>query len=220
MKKITISLITLLCVLTISAQDITTMWPYKYPDFRDGTVYFKSRQTLSAPVNVHLLKSSLHYLDKEEIKEVTTSDIVLVQVDNDSYFMRNNQLIYVIAGDSLAFLGETLMADFAALQNSGGAYGSSSSVQATNKLSSIDIGGITLTNHMELKSQKEGGSLLPVTRKYYIVTAENIYPATRKGIESELSGSEKEAFKQFVKQHKINWKRQESLITLLEFFKN
>lgn len=220
MKKIAISLITLCCALTIGAQDITTMWPYKYPDFRDGTVYFKNRQTLAAPVNVHLLKSSLHYLDKEEIKEVTISDIVLVRIDNDNYFMRDNQLMYVIAGDSVAFLGETLMADFAALQDSGGAYGSSSSVQATNKLSSIDIGGITVTDHMELRSKKDGGSLLPVTRKYYIVTAENIYPATRRGIESELSGSEKEAFKQFVKQHKINWKRQASLVTLLEFFKN
>lgn len=218
MKKIVL-FISILCFTTaLQAQDITTMWPYKYSDFRNGTVYFINKKTLSAPVNVHLLKSTLHYLDNDQVKEVTTSEIVLVQIDEDNYFMRDNQLMRVLSGDSTGFVAELVLADFGALTESGGAYGSSSNVQATRKLSSLEIGGISITNHMELKSNKESGSLLPLNTKYFIVTPDAVYPATRKGIESQLPDNKKDSFKQFLKQNKVSWKRPESLSVLLNFF--
>lgn len=211
--------ISILCFTTaLQAQDITTMWPYKYSDFRNGTVYFINKQTLTAPVNVHLLKSTLHYLDNDQIKEVTTSDIVLVQIGEDHYFMRNNQLMRVLSGDSTGFVAELQLADFSALNESGGAYGSSSSVQATRKLSSLEIGGINITNHMELKSNKESGSLLPLDTKYFIVTPDAIYPATKKGIVSQLPDNKKDAFKRFLKKNKVSWRRPETLHVLLNFF--
>ncbi|MBK5195327.1 MAG: hypothetical protein JJE08_04735 [Proteiniphilum sp.] len=220
MKKIVLY-ISILCFTTaLQAQDITTMWPYKYSDFRNGTVYFINKKTLSAPVNVHLLKSTLHYLDSDQVKEVTTSEIVLVQIDEDNYFMRDNQLMRVLSGDSTGFVAELVLADFGALTESGGAYGSSSNVQATRKLSSLEIGGISITNHMELKSNKESGSLLPLNTKYFIVTPDAVYPATKKGIESQLPDNKKDAFKQFLKQNKVAWKRPESLSALLNFFKD
>lgn len=208
-----------LCAATASmAQDVTTMWPYVYPDFKTGTVYFINQRTLSAPVNIHLLKSSLHYLEHDNIKEALTSDIVLVQVNEDKYYMRDNQLMRVVGGDSIGFVAELVTVDFNAIMETGGAYGSSSNVQATRKLSSLEIGGINITNHMELKSKKDAGSLMPLIKKYYIVTANKVYPANRKGIEFVLPEHKQAAFKQFVKQHKINWKRPDSLIELLEFF--
>ncbi|GHT49341.1 hypothetical protein FACS189440_14910 [Bacteroidia bacterium] len=202
------------------AQEVTTMWPYIYSDFQKGTVYFKDQQILEAPVNVHLLKSSLHYLDKDQIKEAESSDIVLVQIGSDRYYMRNNQLMRVVTGDSIGFIAELVTADFNALAESGGAYGSSSSVQATRKLSSVEIGGVSITNHVELKSKKDAGSLLPLTKKYYIVTEDQVYPANKKGFESQLPENKRNAFKQFIKQNKIKWNKPESLIALLEFLKD
>lgn len=220
MKKLILYLSVLCFTIMLHAQDITTMWPYKYPDFRDGTVYFTDKKTLSAPLNVHLLKSALHFLDNGQIKEVTTSEIVLVQISEDNYYMRNNQLMRVLSGDSTGFVAELLLADFDALAESGGAYGSSSNVQATRKLSSLEIGGINITNHMELKSNKDNGSLLPLSTKYFIVTSDAVYPATKKGIESQLTGSKKDEFKRFLKENKVQWKRPESLSSLLNFFKD
>jgi hypothetical protein len=220
MKKIALYLAVLCVSAALHAQDITTMWPYKYPDFRNGTVYFVNKKSLSAPLNVHLMKSSLHFLDKEHIKEVTTSEIVLVSIGDDHYYMRNNQLMRVLSGDSTGFVAELILADFDALTESGGAYGSSSNVQATRKLSSLEIGGISITNHMELKSNKDSGTLLPVTTSYFIVTPDVVYPATKKGIESQLPDNRKDAFKQFLKQNKVAWKRPESLAVLLNFFKD
>ena len=218
MKKSAFYLLLLCFATLLQAQNTTTMWPYKYSDFQNGTVYFANKRTLSAPVNVHLLKSSLHYLENGQIKEVTTSDIVLVRVGQDQYYMRNNQLMRALSGDSTGFVAELVLADFDALSDSGGAYGSSSNVQATRKLSSLEIGGISITNHMELKSNKDGGSLLPVDTKYFIVTTDAIYPATKRGITAELPDDRKDAFNRFLKKNKVNWRRPETLQILLNFF--
>ncbi|MDR2839659.1 MAG: hypothetical protein LBV75_00105 [Paludibacter sp.] len=201
------------------AQEVTTMWPYIYSDFQSGTVYFKDQQTLVAPVNVHLLKSALHYLENDQIKEAKSSDIVLVQVGYDRYYMRNSQLMRVVVGDSVGFVAELVTADFNALTESGGAYGSSSNVQATRKLSSMEIGGVSITNHIELKNRKDGGAMLPLAKKYYIVTEDQVYSANKKEFESQLPTEKRDAFKQFIKQHKIKWNQPDSLITLLEFLK-
>jgi hypothetical protein len=218
MKKTVLFLLVLCLATALQAQNITTMWPYKYSDFRNGTVYFVNKRTLSAPFNVHLLKSSLHYLDNGQVREVTTSDIVLVLIDEDQYYMRNNQLMRVLSGDSIGFVAELVLADFDALIESGGAYGSSSNVQATRKLSSLEIGGINITNHMELKSNKDSGLLLPVETKYFIVTRDAVYPATKRGISSQLSDDKKDAFNRFLKKNKVNWRRPETLHVLLDFF--
>ncbi|GHU94657.1 hypothetical protein FACS1894156_3120 [Bacteroidia bacterium] len=201
------------------AQEVTTMWPYMYPDFTTGTVYFANQQTLTAPVNVHLLKSTLHYLDKEQIKEAQLAEIVLVKIGYNRYYVCDNQLMRIAAGDSTGFVAELVTADFDAIRESGGAYGSSSSVQATRKLSSVEIGGVNITNHVELKNKKDAGSLLPLSKKYYIVTTDQIYPANKKGFASQLPAHQQDAFKQFIKQHKIKWNQPESLLALLEFLK-
>jgi hypothetical protein len=200
------------------AQDITTMWPYAYPEFVNGTVHFDDSSTLQAPVNVHLQKSRLHYLERGNIKEAKVTGMLWVEVGADAYYVRNGELFKMLAGRAQLFLASLTLADFNAIMESGGAYGSSSNVQATRKLSSVEIGGINITNHVELKSKKDAGALLPISVKYYVVTPNDVYPATRKGIAAKLSGEREDAFKRFVKQHKIKWNNPESLKTLLDFF--
>lgn len=219
MKKIIPLSILLFVSYFLPAQEITTMWPYHYPEFKDGTVYLKNERTLVAPLNVHLLKSSLHYLDQDKIKEVTSSDIVVVRISDDTYYVRNNQLMRVVEGDSTGFLAELELADFGALRDGGGAYGSSSNVQAVRRLSSLEIGGINITNHMELNGKKDEGELLPLDKTFYLVTPDRIFLATKKGIESELTDAQKKAFRKFTKERKIKWKNTESLYSLLDFLK-
>jgi hypothetical protein len=218
-QAIFFSLMAFANVIAGFTQDITTMWPYKYAEFQTGEVYFTGGQTLSAPLNLHLLKSALHYLDKEQIKTVQSSDLAFVVIGYDKYYVRNDQLLRVMSGDSAVFLAELLLADFDAIMESGGAYGSSSNVQATSKMSSLSIGGINVTNHVELKSKKDSGTLLPIMQKYFFVVNDKVYEASRKRIESQLSAEKKESFKQFIKKHKIKWTQADSLIELLEFLR-
>jgi len=219
-QRVFFFIIALFGTIAAQAQNITTMWPYVYPDFQEGAVYFKDHTSLSAPLNVHLLKSTLHYLEGEKIKEAASGDIESVRIGFDQYYVCDNQLMRVVDGDSTGFIAELTEADFSALNESGGAYGSSTNVQATRKVSSMEIGGVSIVNHMELKEKKDAGVLLPLTQKYFIVFDGKEYPATRKGIMSELSKDRQDAFKHFVKQKKIKWKQPESLMFLLDFFKN
>jgi len=219
-QKVFFFIIGLCVTIAAQAQDVTTMWPYVYPDFKEGVVYFKDHTSLSVPLNVHLLKSTLHYLEGEKIKEAISGDIESIRIENDLYYVCDDQLMRVVDGDSTGFVAELVEADFSALHDSGGAYGSSSNVQATSKLSSMEIGGVSIVNHMELKEKKDAGTLLPLTRKYFVVVDEKVYPANRKAIMSELSKDRKDGFKQFVKQNKIKWKQPQSLMLLLDFLKN
>lgn len=219
-QKVFFFIIALCGTIGAQAQSSTTMWPYVYPDFQEGVVYFKDNTSLNAPLNVHLLKSTLHYLEGEKIKEAISGDIESVGIGSDQYYVYNNQLMRVVNGDSTGFIAELTEADFSALNESGGAYGSSSSVQATRKVSSMEIGGVSIVNHMELKEKKDAGALLPLTKKYFIIIDGKNYPASRKGIMSELPEDKQDTFKKFVKQNKIKWKQSESLVLLLDFFKN
>jgi len=212
-----IALVFLCGIVVTPALSITSMWPYVYGDFQRGTVSFKDSTSLSAEVNVHLLKSTLHYLKDNQIIEANTSDIVVVRINLDTYYVKNNQLLRFITGDSVEYVAELVLADFDGMMSSGGAYGSSSNVQATSKLTSVEVGGVNITNHMELKSNKEGGALLPLIRKYVLVTPDKMYPATRKGIESLLPEARKASFKQFLKTKKVSWKDPASLVPLLDF---
>lgn len=218
MKRYVFVVLVFLCSMIVAqAQSTTSMWPYVYPDFQRGTVYFKDLNTLSADVNVHLLKSTLHYLNNDQIIEANTSEIAVVQINVDTYYVKNNQLLRFITGDSVKYVAELVLADFDGIMSSGGAYGSSSNVQATSKLSSMEVGGVSITNHIELKNNKEGGALLPLVRKYVLVTPDKMYLATRKGVESQLPENRKAAFKQFLKEKKVSWKDPASLVLLLDF---
>lgn len=219
-RKIFAGLLMVVSSLYVFAQEPTSMWPYIYSDFQQGTVYFNDTKTLSAPINIHLLKSKLHYIEKDHIKEAISDDILLALIGNDKYYVRNGQLMRVVTGDSTGFIAELAVADFDAIMDSGGAYGSSSNVQATRKLSSLEIGGVHITNHMELKSKKDAGSLLPLSKKYFIVTVDAIYPANRKAFENMLPAARRAELKPFLKKNKINWRQPDSLALLLNFLKD
>jgi len=219
MKKVLIILMVMIAPY-IAAQDITTNWPYIYKDFTKGTVYYKGGQKTEALMNIHLLRGTLHFLDKEIIKEARSVDILVVEIGDDKYFASNNQMLKVISGTQTSFLGELSIADFTALNEPGAAYGASANSQSTKKLTSLDsrTAGNFVTNHIELKNNKDGGSLLPVSKKYYIVSGGEIYLATKKGIESKMPLEKKREFLDFVKKNKIKWKTPESLVKLLEYF--
>ena len=224
MKKIALILIFILPVVFLYAQDITTNWPYIYSNFTQGKVYYSGGETHEAPMNIHLLKSKLHYVDGNNIKEAQNVDILLVEIGKDKYYSYNGQMIKVLSGNQNSFLGELNLADFSKLDDTGGAYGTSANSQSTKQLSSVEIGrygnyGSINTNHIDMLNNKDGGKLLHVSKEYYIVADGKIYPATKKGIETELVSDDKEAFNAFVKQNKIKWKDADSLAKLLGFLR-
>jgi hypothetical protein len=218
MKRILFTILLVTSALFLSAQQCTTLWPYVYPEFMEGTLYLSGQEKLNAKFNVHVQESKLHYLDRGIIKETLNKDIVMVTIGDDIYMVVDGTVMKVVGSEERGFVATLILGDFDSLFNSSGAYGASSSSSAVMKLSSIDIGGKQIVNHMVLREGRDEGMPLPLKYKYFIVTKGEVYPASRRGIIKKLEKAESKKFKKFLKGHNIDWSSPQSMLTILDFF--
>ena len=218
MKKIVTILILVFTASYTWAQDCTTLWPYVYPEFKQGTLIMQGNKQLESKFNIHVQESKLHYIDNGIIKEAQCDNILLVKIGDDLYMNVDGKVMKVIGSEARGFIATLILGDFDKLNNSAGAYGSSSSSSATTKLASIEIGGKTIVNLMELMQNKENGITIPIKYSYYLVTKGKVIKATKKDIKSQLNSAENEEFKKFLSEHKIKWGDPNSMLTLLDFF--
>lgn len=205
---------------TAIAQNVTTLWPYIYPEFQQGTLYLSNKQEIKGALNVHVYKSRLHFLENDLIKEAETSDIVLAMIGDDKYMVVDGRVMKVIGSKEKGFVALQIMGDFEQLNSQSGAYGGPTTTASVNNLSSIVIGGINITNHVSLRQDRENGIALPLKYKYFIVTKGTVYEAARRGILSKLDDAKSKEFKRFLKTHKIEWTEAQSLLQIVDFLNN
>lgn len=198
----------------------TTKWPYLYEEFEDGTVFFSSDQkTKQMKLNVHLQNCTLHYLDGDKVLQSNPRDIEMVQIGKDQFVYMNGELVRLVKSDKEVSIVKLVKADMAALsKGTSGAYGMGTEVSAVNQLTSIQLGGVSNLSHTQMKIERSDGKDLPLINEYYFIFGDKIVEATRKDVEKSLGEDGKTKLKVFVKQNKIKWKDEVSLIKLLEFF--
>jgi len=219
MKRIYLVSCLLFTFLISNAQECTTLWPYIYSDFLEGSIVMEGGKTLTKPVNIHILESKLQYIEGENIIEANLKDVVMLKIGQEKYIPIKGQMMKIIIENEKGMIALMILGNFEAVVEEGGAYGSSSNTLATMKLSSIDIGGKNIMNHMELKANRDLGKSLPLIFKYFVVVDGNTIPATRKGIEEYLQTPEKiKLFRKFIKTNKINWNKPDNLNKILDFF--
>ena len=215
--------IILLCgaALAASAQTVeeyqpTSTWPYIYPDFMDGTLHQSPGGEIEGKFNIHLLESRLHFIEGDLVKEASPADVYSVKIGQDIFFNAGGAMMRVLAKSDNGIVAQLTEIDVTRLNETGGAYGSSSNSMATTALSSIEnVGGIgARVNHMEMKNAKNEGKILPVITKLYIVTGTKVLFAAKKDVSE---ASDKEAFKSFQKEHKIKWRDPQSLLQVVDF---
>ena len=217
MKKIILTLLTVLAAIGLKAQDCSTSWPYLYPEFTEGTIYMKDGTKIVHQVNVHILHGRLHYIDKGVVKEALANDILLIKVGEDEYMNVNGDIMKVAAKNDKGLVAMLQLGDFDRLRETGGAYGSSTTSSATRKLTSIDVAGKVNQNHMELGESRHNGEAVDLVATYWLVTPGVTVEATQKAIRETLDDEGKAEFKKWLKQNKIKWKNPDSLLKLTEF---
>ena len=204
----------------LSAQDSepTTTWPYIYSDFKSGELKPLSGAPIQGAFNIHVLESRLHFIEDGMIREMKPSEVLSVKVGDDYFASVSGKMMKVLAKSDNGLIAEEVLVDVARLNTTGGAYGSSSNSIATQALSSLEgIGGTRSNmNHMELKNAKDEGSPLPVIVKRYLVFPGYVVYATKADV-SKLVGIDKDELNSFIKENKIKWKDENSLIKMLDF---
>lgn len=198
------------------AQDPTTSWPYLYQDFLDGTVYMKQGQCLQQRMNIHLGHSKVHFLDGQTIKVLSIADVAAIKIGEDSFVPFEGKMLKVEQSSPKGLIASETVGDFAALAETGGAYGTSSTTQSTQRMSSLDAFQTEGQNHMIILQNKHNGQILPLKTKYYLISPAASCRAAKKELTAVFSDRAGE-WKAFLKGHKINWNKPESLAQILEF---
>lgn len=206
------------CWIVASAQEPTTRWPYLFTEFRPGYVEITDGATRTYPLNIHLRRGQLHYLDADGlIHEATIGEVVGAKVGSDTFLQVSGEMMRVIARSEHGCVVEEVLGDFAALNETGGAYGTSSQTAATRRLSSIETDGQINQNHMLLMQSRSEGQMLNQLKTWYLVYPGFVVKATRGEVEKVIPVERKAEWKAWNKANKVKWNQPESLIALLDF---
>lgn len=197
----------------------TTMWPYLFDDFQEATFYTPKGDKGKAKVNIHLLRNDLHYLNGSKIYSPDNQNDVarLILADSTVFVRCENFFIEVWGETPQAIVGRRVTGDFDRLLQGTGAYGTSASTSAIDKLSSLQIGGISNLNYDFIRVEREAGEALPVTERLYFVVNGKLYAANKRTVSKLLPKSEQKAFGTFLKENDIKWKDAVSLRKVLEY---
>ena len=223
MKRISLLIAVLILTMGTYAQKFepNTNWPYLYENFTPGVIYFDGNTKSEAELNIHLWGNVLHYVGKEgKIFQSKDKNVIRVEIGDDAYIFMNQKLVNVLAVEGTNVLVKQTRGDFDALRsNGGGAYGSSTNSSATKDLSSLDVDlrGMDQPELGLMLQEKSEGRAIPLVESYYFVISDQQIEATKKGVEKYVGAEKKDALKQFLKDHKIKWKNDESLALLLHF---
>ena len=224
MKRIFIIMVSLCLPLFLGAQEKyqpTSVWPYLYSDFTEGELQMIGGAPQKGIYNIHLSEGRLHFIEDGMIREASFSEVFSVRIGKDYFANVGGSMMKVLAQSDQGMVVEKSVVDLVALNSSGGAYGSSSSTQATMSLSSMEgVGGTrTNMNHMELRNSRDEGQLLPLTVHLYLLIDGVLIPATKKEV-ADSGRATKEELKVFYKENKIRWKDPQSLLLLVGLLGN
>ena len=225
MRKQVLLVMMSVMALVAGAYTPNTKWPYVYENFAEGTLY-RGKDYSVAQFNIHYMGNVLHYINPEDDKIYTAkgNDVDSVMIADRKYVLVDHKdgrkMMEVVAqsGGNMAFRLDYVDFD-AAMQSGGGAYGSSSNSSATRNLSSLDLGGMNNPKHGLLLQEKNDGKSLVVRSRYYLRIGKFDIEANKKAVEQIVPAEKEEEWKQFLKKNKIKWKKPESLLQVLEFFK-
>ena len=220
MKRIILLTICLIASVSLYGQDCTTVWPYLYNDFTEGAVNKTSGKTINYKLNVHVKESKLHFLSGNLVNEAYLTDVASVRIGDDVYIPVNQKLMRMIAQDGEDYVLELKVANLSNINETGGAYGTSSSTSATNKLSSIETDSQINQNHMLLKASRNNGESLELESTYYFLINGELIEATARIVDKKIAPKDKALWKQFKKENKLRWNQDESLKKILLFLKS
>lgn len=219
MRKLLL-MILLGCTILANAQFApNTRWPYLYENFSQGTIYFAKNQKSEAQLNIHLLGNTLHYITQDgKIFESSDKDVIRVEIGNDIYWFANHKLMQVMAQKGDCALLKLVYGDFNSMTSGSGAYGSSLNSSASRDLSSLDLGGLNQPELGKMLQERNDGSEIPLETAYYFILGGKVVEANKKTVTETVEASQSDNWKKFLKENKIKWKKEDSLISVLGFF--
>lgn len=211
----------LMLVITCMAKfEPNTKWPYIYENFLDGVVYSPDMQKSEGKLNIHLSGNVLHYVGKDgKVYKSDDNKISRVEIGQDVYLVVDHSLMQLVAQEGKNLLLKYMRAEFSRIQSdNGGAYGASLNSSSTNKLSSIELGGLNTPELGHLLQERSDGAEIPVSIVYYFIVDGKRIEANKNEVTKWCGEENKsEDWKTFLKANKLKWKNEASLKSILQY---
>lgn len=196
-----------------------TRWPYLNEHFQEGIIYFDDNKKSSAQLNIHLWGNVLHYVTPEgKIFESSDKNIVRVEIGKTAYLYGDGQLMELLGRKGNHVLLKLQKGDFDAMKAGAGAYGASLNSSASTDLNSLDLGGMDKPSLAKMQSEKNDGREIPMVIEYYFIIDGKVLKATKGEMTDFVSVANRNKWKTFLKTHKIKWRKEDSLMEILDFF--
>ena len=116
----------------------TSSWPYLYDEFQEGTLIWSGGKEKGGKFNINLADKKLHFIEGAYIKAATMADVQTVRIGQEVYQNAAGEMLKVLSMSDKSLVLEGRDIDYAALNETGGAYGSSSTTIGTMALSSLE----------------------------------------------------------------------------------
>ena len=231
MKKLVLTLTSLLLGIGLFAQGPTTTWPYLFPSFEDAVVQLKDKAAATQKVNIHVYKGALHYLDPNGvIREALMLEVMSVEVGADKYVNKDGTLVKVLAENEAGCVAEELLGDIEvpkkqhAARNpmidnraQSGAFEITAQQQAAVKVSVFDLANTVGSSEKSVKSVSDRGREIEMVKKNYVIVGTTYVVATKKGLSDWLPQDRQADWKDWQKDNKVKWNDPQSLLSIASF---
>ncbi len=226
MKTVVLALIALVCLdfTGLAQSNAYTVKPgesankalpadvqYHYPQFTQGTVFFRDGTASNATLDYNLLSGEMQFIaPKGDTMAVSNeATIKYILIDSDTFFY-DKTFLKLIDGNATAKLAQKEVLVIGDVKKSGG-YGLLSSSSSITTISSINSNGrvTKLTENKQIILSKK------VT--YYIGDAYNHFLPTSKKNIIKLFGKKQAAIEQYFKDNKVLFNNEEDLKALIKF---
>ena len=220
MKKLMLIMGLVFSTLMASAKyEPNTKWPYIYENFTSGTIYSTNNMKSEGKLNIHLSGNVLHYIGGDG--KVYMSDdrkISRVEIGKDAYIYIDHYLMQVVGSVGEQVLLKYTKAEFSRMQSStSGAYGTDLNTSSSRQLSSLDLGGLNTPELGKMLQERNDGAEIPLSIEYFFFMDGKKVEAKKSDVIDYLGADKADDFNKFVKENKIKWKNEDSLIAVLKY---
>ncbi len=226
MRKAGFIVIYFIALQFVNAQEVevtqqpTSNWPFYFTDFVNATIELngEKEQVTKTSININLFTGELQYLDETKTIRIlqNVEDVKRIVVNEALQFIFVDNFVQKITAETDHYkITRKEKGSLSDLQESTGAYGSSTNTAAVDKIHDKLIGGINNFHYATLVSDKSGTSFKPEV-DYFLIGEGFVEKLNKRNVLKHFEGHE-DQIERFLKKEKIKFKDEQQYATFLNF---
>jgi hypothetical protein len=182
---------------------------YRYPDFTEGKVIFKSGKITPGKLNYNFLSGEMQFIQSgDTLTFANTKDLRSIAIAQDTFYYHNAYMEMIHRGKFKVFLKQVV--EIKDIQKEG-AFGTINRTSASESYNYMLTGG----RYIDLVPTED--MVLQRTADFFYSTPENEFiQYTKKNIIKILPGKE-DVIKDYLKSNKIDFESKEDILRLSDF---